>query len=144
MTTRRVNFARVLGDATISGSEAVAILEIAYAMANANGHASFEELESFRALAKHLAPNRPVGEILEAFGEAFEAQSIEDRVRDAAKRIPSEGARDAAYKAAYAIAVFDLETNEDERALDELLIDVLQLGSRVDALEQQVNEALIE
>lgn len=144
MTTRSVDFSRVLGDATLSGAEAVAILEIAYAMANANGHASFDELDSFRALAKHLAPTKPVGEILEAFGAAFENESIEDRVRDAAKRLPSAGARDAAYKAAYAISVFDLETNEDERALDELLIEVLDLGARIDKLELEVNEALIE
>lgn len=144
MTKRSVNFSRVLGDAAISGTEAVAILEIAYAMANANGDASFDELDSFRSLAKHLAPARPVREIFEAFAAAFENESIEDRVRDAAKRLPSEAAREAAYKAAYAIAVFDLETNEDERALDELLIEVLDLGARVDALELQVNEALIE
>lgn len=144
MTQRRIDFSRVLGDANLSGAEAVAILEIAHAMANANGHASFDELDSFRALAKHLAPARPVGDMLEAFGAALERESIEERVRDAAKRIPSQGAREAAWKAAYAISVFDLETNEDERALDDLLIEVLDLASRVEALELSVNEALTE
>jgi hypothetical protein len=42
----------------------------------------------------------------------------------------------------YTIAVFDLETNEAERDLDDLLVEVLGLAARVDDLDLEVNEAL--
>lgn len=148
MSKRTANFARVLGataEAALHDTEIDPVLEIAYAMANANGHASFDELESFRALAKHLKPGAAVSELLDGFAASFDAaESVEARVREVAKKLTRPAARDAAYKAAYTIAVFDLETNEDERALDELLIEVLELGSRVDELELAVNEALTE
>ncbi len=146
MTQRRANFARVLAStrASLDDREIDIVLEIAYAMANANGHASFDELDSFRDLAKHLRPGVDVNALLDGFASTLErAGSIEDRVREIAKTLTRPEARAAAYKAAYAIAVFDLETNEDERALDELLIEVLALDTIVDELERQVNEALM-
>ncbi|CAN5305866.1 hypothetical protein BH09MYX1_BH09MYX1_15010 [soil metagenome] len=148
MAQRTVNFARVLAlpaGAELLESEIDAVLEIAYAMATANGHASFDELESFRALATYLKPGAGVSEILDALAAAFDAsESMEHQVRGAASRLSRTVAQDAAYKAAYTVAVFDLETNEDERELDDLLIEVLALDGRVDALEVAVNEALVE
>lgn len=154
MTKRTPNFARVLAPSTspnadsggaLQPSEIDAIFEIAYAMANANGHASFDELDSFRTLVKHLRPGADLGVLLDALGAAFDgAESIETRVRAAAANLGRAAAREAAYKIAYTVAVFDLETNEEERDLDELLIDVLGLSARVDELEAEVNEALSE
>ncbi len=131
------------GDEPLRGDEIQAVIEIAYAMAYANGDASFEELEAFRALVKHLRADARMGELLDELGAAFErAESIEQRVREAATRLARPAAREAAYKAAYTIAVYDLETNEEERDLDDLLVEILELGSRVDDLEREVNEAL--
>jgi tellurite resistance protein len=143
MAKRSPNFTRILGTAGLGREEIDAVFEIAYAMANADGSASFDELESFRALVKHLQPNANVADLLDALSARFDAaESIEARVRDAAARLTRLEARDAAYKAAYTIAVFDLETNEEERELDDLLIEVLGLSTRADDLEAQVNDAL--
>ncbi len=149
MSKRTPSFARVLAPKAgeeggpLGPDEIEAVLEIAYAMANANGHASFDELDSFRALVRHLSPAADMSALLDRLGAAFDAaESIEERVRAAAARLGSAAAREAAYKAAYTIAVFDLETNEEERDLDELLIEVLGLSARVDDLEAEVNEAL--
>ncbi len=150
MSKRTPNFARVLSvpsaeaGGALRDDEVEAVLEIGYAMANANGHASFDELESFRALVKHLSPAADLNALLEKLGAAFDkAESPEERVRAAAAKLGRPAAREAAYKAAYTIAVFDLETNEEERDLDELLIEVLDLTTRVDELEAEVNEALL-
>jgi uncharacterized tellurite resistance protein B-like protein len=152
MTKRTPSFARVLAPSAsassedagpLRGDEIDAVLEIGYAMATADGHASLDELESFRALVKHLRPNANLSELLDALTAAFDrAESIEERVRAASARLGRAAAREAAYKAAYTIAVFDLETNEEERDLDDLLVEVLGLASRVDVLEAEVNEAL--
>lgn len=142
MSKRSPNFARVL-PAPLTSDEIDPVLEIAYAMANANGHASFDELESFRALVKHVSPGAEMTKLLDALGAAFDkAESVEERVRAAAAKLGRPEAREAAYKAAYTIAVFDLETNEEERDLDDLLVEVLGLSSRVNDLEAEVNEAL--
>lgn len=128
----------------LRGAEIEATLELAYLMANANGDASFDELKSFRQLAKALAPQAEVNDLLDKLSERMhKAESFEVLVRDAAKNLPRPTAREIAYKAAYAIAVMDLETNEDERDLDDLLIEVLDLDARVGVLERDVNEALM-
>lgn len=150
MSKRTPNFARVLpvpsaeAGGPLGREEIEAVLEIGYAMANANGHASFDELDSFRALVKHLSPGADMNALLEQLGAAFDAaESPEARVRATASKLGRPAAREAAYKAAYTIAVFDLETNEEERELDELLVEVLGLASRVGDLEADVNEALL-
>ena len=143
MTKRTPSFARVLGDAPLHEDEIDAVLEIGYAMANADGHVSIDELESFRALAKHLRPAVKLDVLLDTLSATFDrAESLEERVRIAGARLARPAAREAAYKAAYTIAVFDLETNEEERDMDELLIEVLGLSARVDDLEAEVNGAL--
>jgi hypothetical protein len=112
-------------------------------MANADGHASFDELESVRALVKHLKPDAKVSDVLDQLTAKLDkAEAIEERVRALAPLLARPAARDLAYKAVYTIAVFDLETNEAERDLDDLLVDVLGLSERVDDLEHEVNEAL--
>ncbi len=142
MSKRTPDFARVLGTGSFPPAEADAILAIGFAMANANGDASFDELDTFRALVKHVRPGATVMEILDDLGARLEqAGSIEAFVRGVAPALGAEG-RDAAYKAACVIAVFDLETNEDERDLDDLLVEVLGLGARAGDLELAVNEAL--
>jgi len=142
MSKRTPDFARVLGTGSFPPAEADGILAVGFAMANANGDASFEELDAFRALVKHVRPGVAVMEVLDDLGARLDAAgSIEAFVRAVAPTLGPEG-KDAAYKAACVIAVFDLETNEDERDLDDLLVEVLGLGARAGDLELAVNEAL--
>ncbi|MBL8611457.1 MAG: hypothetical protein JNL38_29200 [Myxococcales bacterium] len=144
MSKRTPNFARVLGGAAaLSPGEIDAILAIGYAMANANGDASFDELESFRALVKHLRSDASVMETLDALSARLEsAGSAADLARAAAAELPTPAGREAAYKAACTIAVFDLETNEEERDLDDVLVEALGLADRAGDLELEVNTAL--
>jgi uncharacterized tellurite resistance protein B-like protein len=155
MTKRTPNFARVLTPSPSSsassddggplrGDEIPAVLELAFLMANADGQASFDELDSFRALVNYLDPSAKVAALLDELGAKLEkVEALEERVRAAAAHLTRRAARDLAYKAVYTIAVFDLETNEAERELDDLLVEVLGLSDRVDDLEHEVNEALM-
>ena len=150
MSKRTPNFASVLAPsptsedaAPLRGDEIDAVLELGFLMANADGQASFDELESFRALVKHLKPDAKVSAVFDQLSETLDkAESIEERVRAVAPLLARPASRDLAYKAVYTIAVFDLETNEAERDLDDLLVEVLSLSDRVDDLELEVNEAL--
>lgn len=150
MSKRTPNFARILVPSTKSddaaplrAAEIDAVIELGFLMANADGHSSFDELESFRALVKHLKPDAKVGDVFDQLTAKLDkAEAIEERVRAVAPLLTRATARDLAYKAVYTIAVFDLETNEAERDLDDLLVDVLGLSERVDDLELEVNEAL--
>jgi len=150
MSKRTPNFARVLAPsatnddaAPLRADEIDAVIELGFLMANADGQASFDELESFRALVKHLKPDATVSAVLHHLTDHLDkAESIEERVRALAPHLGRPAARELAYKAVYTIAVFDLETNEAERELDDLLVEVLGLSARVDDLELEVNEAL--
>lgn len=150
MSKRTPNFARVLvpsaksDDAgALRGDEIDAVIELGFLMANADGQASFDELESFRALVKHLKPEAKVSAVFDQLSDTLDkAESVEERVRALAPLLARAAARELAYKAVYTVAVFDLETNEAERDLDDLLVEVLALSDRVDDLELEVNEAL--
>lgn len=153
MERRTPNFARVLapasqrgdGDfASLRGEEIDAVIELGFLMANANGDASLDELESFRALVKHLKPDADVATLLDRCSERLDrAESMEERVRAAAVHLARPTARELAYKAVYAVAVFDLETNEDERDLEDLLLEVLGLDEkRADELALEASQAL--
>ena len=150
MSKRTPNFARVLAPSgttddggPLRAEERDAVIELGFLMANADGQASFDELESFRALVKHLTPDAKVSDVLDALTAKLDkAEDVAERVRAVAPALTRPSARELAYKAVYTIAVFDLETNEAERELDDLLVDVLGLSARVDDLELEVNEAL--
>jgi tellurite resistance protein len=144
MDRRTPDFSRVFANTSLEKGEADAVIELAFLMANANGDASIDELESFRALVKYVNPDADVSAVLDLFsGQLDRAESIEERVRAAAAHLTRKEARELAYKVVYAVAVFDLETNEDERDLEELVIDVLGLAlPRVDELELEATQAL--
>ena len=144
MSRRTPNFARVFANAAFEGTEKDAVIELAFMMANANGDASVDELEAFRALAKYLDPNADITALLDKYTAVLEkAASFEERVRAAADRLTRPEARELAYKAVYTMAVFDLETNEEERELEELIVEVLKLDhARVHQLELEATTAL--
>ena len=132
MDRRPIDFALVFGaDGALEGTEGDAVIELAFLMANANGDASPDELEALRALIKHVDPRANVGATIEKLDDALgSAESIGDRVRAAAANLSRPRARELAYKAVYAIAVYDLETNMEERELEEMVIDALKLDDK--------------
>jgi len=153
MERRTPNFARILapatqrgdGDfATLRGEEINAVIELGFMMVNANGDASLDEIESFRALAKYLTPGADVAALLDQYSDKLDrAESFEVLVRAAAKHLTRETARELAYKAVYAVAVFDLETNEEERELEDLIVEVLGLDdNRAHELALEATQAL--
>jgi hypothetical protein len=159
MSTRTPNFARIipLPDASTVASyrddeagalrddETDAVIELAFLMANADGAAASDELDSFRALVKYVRPEAQASTLIDELAKRLEsADSIEARARAAVANLRRRVVRELAYKAVYTIAVFDLETNDDENELAGVLVDLLALGEVVDDLEREVNEALVE
>ena len=153
MDRRTPNFARILapasmrgdGDfASLRGEEIGAVMELGFMMVNANGDASLDELESFRALVKYLDPSADVASLLDSYSEKLDkAESFEERVRMAAGLLSRKTSRELAFKAVYAVAVFDLETNPEERELEDLIVEVLGLPeARANELALEVTQAL--
>src|SRR4029077_13225083 len=105
MTERNLDFGRILASGSMQGEEIDATLELAFLMAKADGDASFDELESFRALVKHLQPSTNMTKLLDGLAERLDAaESIEERARACVKKLERPEAREAAYKAVYTIA----------------------------------------
>jgi uncharacterized tellurite resistance protein B-like protein len=159
MSKRAPNFARIipLPDASsvmsyrddeagaLRDDEKDAVIELAFLMANADGTAASDELASVRALVKYVRPDAQTSALLGELAKRLEsADSIEARARAAVAHLKRRVVRELAYKAVYTIAVFDLETNDDENELGGVLVDLLGLGEVVDDLEREVNEALVE
>ena len=124
MSKRTPDFARVLTPSSASedkeplrASERDAVIELGFLMANADGQVSVDELESFRALVKHLKPEAKVSDVLDQLTDNLDkADAIDERVRAIVPLLARPAARD--------------------------LVEVLGLASRVDDLELEVNEAL--
>ncbi len=131
MERRTPDFARVFGDNKLDETETAAVIELAFLMAHANGDASPDELESLRSLIKHLIPNANVGLHFEKFSDGFEGEpTIGVRIKGAASKLSRPIAKELAYKAVYAVAVYDLETNEEERDVEERVINALGLDEK--------------
>jgi tellurite resistance protein len=145
MQRRTPDFARIFAGASLEAAEIDAVIELAFLMAHANGDASPDELEALRSLIKHLQPTANVGVLFEKYSVMLEGEgAIPERVRISAKSLSRDTARDLAYKAVYAIAVYDLETNEAERDLEELVIGALGLDDkRAHELGLQTTHALL-
>ncbi|HQY63413.1 MAG: hypothetical protein IPF92_01755 [Myxococcales bacterium] len=146
---------RVLGTETFTPAEAEAMLEIAYLTGAANGSLSRDELRSFRRLAHTLAdrtehdtpaPGKlnvehavpPLEELLEKYEAASEGVELSVRLAQLAKVLDRDEARRAAYRAAYALAISDLESNEHEEELEADLATALGLLDEVQELRNSV------
>lgn len=146
MERRTPDFARVFAGATpLEATEIDALFELAFLMAHANGDASPDELGALRALIKHLRPAANIGELFESYADSMEGGTpISERALAAGAKLTRELARELAYKAVYAVAVYDLETNQEERELEELVIRALRLDDkRAHELGLETNEALV-
>jgi hypothetical protein len=152
VTKRTPNFAKILAPSTqddplpLTTDEAGAIVAIAYHMATANGDMSDDERGYWDALVDWLAA-RTDAKALAALVERLvgpAGASTEENIRAFAGVLKRRPAREVAYKATYALRVWDLESNPAEEEVDELLVEVLDLGDSAPDLASEVNEALME
>ncbi len=148
MNEPRIDVARVLsagGD--LSNAEAEAVLEIAYLSTVVDGHLSDEEIGAFAALAARLkktaVAGRDLDRILDGYAEHIEHRDIDERLAELAKSLSRDEARRTAYRVAFAMALCDLGTSDEEADFDDALLEVLGLSiDDADALESEVYAAL--
>ncbi|MBK6696157.1 MAG: hypothetical protein IPG50_28760 [Myxococcales bacterium] len=141
------------GSLSLSKAEADGILEIAFLAIAADRKLHDEELVAFRAVAGRLrqlsgsaaAPtvsDRDFELILERFGPDLDREVAEEHLRARGAELTRPEARKLAYKVAYALALCDLETSDEEFEFDLQLIDALALTTEeADALEDEVLDA---
>lgn len=141
------------GSLSLSKAEADGILEIAFLAIAADRKLHDEELVAFRAVAGRLrqlsgsasAPtvsDRDFELILERFGPDLDREVAEEHLRARGAELTRPEARKLAYKVAYALALCDLETSDEEFEFDLQLIDALALKTEeADALEDEVLDA---
>ena len=141
------------GSLSLSKAEADGILEIAFLAIAADRKLHDEELVAFRAVAGRLrqlsgsasAPtvsDRDFELILERFGPDLDREVAEEHLRARGAELTRPEARKLAYKVAYALALCDLETSDEEFEFDLQLIDALaHKTEEADALEDEVLDA---
>ena len=141
------------GSLSLSKAEADGILEIAFLAIAADRKLHDEELVAFRAVAGRLrqlsgsasAPtvsDRDFELILERFGPDLDREVAEEHLRARGAELTRPEARKLAYQVAYALALCDLETSDEEFEFDLQLIDALALTTEeADALEDEVLDA---
>jgi uncharacterized tellurite resistance protein B-like protein len=129
----------------LTADEAGAIVAIAYHMATADGVMAGDERDFWDALVEHFASKteRSALAALVARLEQPGGASTEENVRAFAAMIRRPSIRQMAYKAAYALRVWDLESNDDEDDLDDVLVEALAVGEIAGDLANEVNEALM-
>ncbi|MDB4992802.1 MAG: hypothetical protein JWM74_234 [Myxococcaceae bacterium] len=147
------------GTLRLSPREREAILEVAYLAIAADRKLNDEELEAFRAVASRLReiaphdPNAPppsreehrtmsdreLNAILNRFADGLERSAADERLRAISKELQRPEVRHLAYKVAYALALCDLETSDEEFEFDLQLIDSLELTrEEADTLADEV------
>jgi hypothetical protein len=143
---------------TLTPAESDAILEIAYLAIAADRVLNEEEVEAFRAVASKLRggdgnmSEAELGAILDRFTSRLEhtratmssdaddddseteAQRLfraeaDERLLALCNDLPKVDSRELAYKIAYALALCDLETTDEEFEFDLQLVDALGLSS---------------
>jgi hypothetical protein len=160
MNPRRIDVVKVLSSVQADGggyrapsflddAEADAVLEIAYLSTVVDGHLSDEELDAFASLAARLrqkpTSGRDLDQLLDRYAEHVAHRDIDERLAEVAKTLTRPEARRTAYKVAFAMALSDLGTSDDEDAFGEALVDVLGLTVEdADELEGEVYAALDE
>lgn len=144
----RVDVTRVLEAAgQLAAPEAEAILEIAYLSTVVDGRLSDEEIAAFAQVAARLDASATSGhkldDLLDGYARHIEHRDIAERLAELAKSLTREDARKTAYKVAFAMALCDLATSDDEADFDDALVTLLGLSIEdVDALESEVYAAL--
>lgn len=137
------NVANAVPSATsLSDAERRAVVEIAY-LAVASDHVVNEhEEKALRSVAAKIGGADLVDPIL-AKARRLDRESADARLRELAKALPTYEARVLAYKAAYAVAIADLASSDQEFEFDLQLIDALELPqSEVDRFAEDVMHAI--
>lgn len=139
-------------DLVLTAGEREAILEVAYLAIAADRQLREEELVAFRAVAARLrdlvgdpaegptsrrplapAENRTLSDkelnaILDRFADGIARSDADERLRVLSKSLTRAEASRVAYKVAYALALCDLDTSDEEFEFDLQLIDSLGLS----------------
>jgi hypothetical protein len=150
MNAPHIDVSRVISaDVHLTPAEADAILEIAYLSTVVDGRLTDEELASFAQLIVRLRGKPALGAELDAVLDRFAAQiehrDVEERLMQLAGALRSGVARRTAYKVAFAMALCDLASSDDDADFDDALLDALGIGvADADALESEVYAALDE
>ena len=142
----------------LTKKEAAAILEIAFLAIAADHKLRDEEIEAFRGVAGRLKDlssgsaktSGPMGDreleaILDSFSADMDRAVADERLLVVAKDLDRAEVRALAYKVAYALALCDLDTSDEEFEFDLQLVDALNLSQEdVGALEDDVLAAFNE
>lgn len=133
----------VPANAALTDPERHAIVEIAYLAVAADHRVNVQEEAALRSIAQKLGAAKDVDRIIERLGSARDRTTADARLRELAKSLASYEARAVAYKAAYAVALADLASSDEEFEFDLQLIDALQLPqSEVERLAEEVMVAI--
>jgi hypothetical protein len=137
---------RVAADSAeeITVDEATAVLGIVWGMANVGSVITNEETHFYEALIEYLAKRGNRDAVIDAAEQVKTLSgALEDlaRLHAAALRRPS--IREIAYKAAYMMRLWDLETNPKEEEFDAFLLEVLDLRTLGEELAGEVNALLM-
>jgi len=154
----------------LTPKERDAVLEIAYLSIAADRVLNEEEVEAFRAVASRLrGESAPMGEaelgaLLDRFTNRLEhtkatmvpgddaedseterekllRAEADERLRALCVDLPRAGTRELAYKIAYALALCDLESTDEEFEFDLQLVDALNLS--IDKSAQLADEVVM-
>lgn len=141
----------------LSEAESKAMLEIAFLAIAADRKLRDEELEAFRGVAGRLkalsaaaadgASGAPVSvreldSILDGFNGDLERDVADQRLRILAAELKRPEVKALTYKVAYALALCDLDTSDEEFEFDLQLVDALGLSQdEVGDLEDEVMAA---
>jgi len=140
------------GTLVLTAGEREAILEIAYLAIWADHKLRDEEIAAFRAVASRLSnlvekdagrelSDRELNAILDRFAKGLERAEADERLRVLCAGLTRTAPRGLAYKLAYALALCDLETTDEEFEFDLQLIDSLKLTQdEASALADEVHD----
>jgi tellurite resistance protein len=112
----------------LSEQERAAVLEIAYLAIASDEEISEVEISALRTIAASLGASRAdVDRLLATFEGRADREAADARLRTVAAELRTDAARETAYRAAYAVAISDLATSDQEFEFDLQLIDALGL-----------------
>jgi hypothetical protein len=133
----------VPSDVKLADAERKAVVEIAYLAVASDHDVNEQEEAALRSIAKKLGGEKDVDPIIKRMSGPIAREIADARLQELAKLLPAYEARVVAYKAAYAVALSDLASSDEEFEFDLQLIDALGLPqSEADRLAEEVMQAI--
>jgi hypothetical protein len=137
------NIANAIPAVTTNETERKAVIEIAYLAVASDHDVNEQEEKALRSIAKKLGGAGDVDAIIERLAGPIARETAEARLLELAKSLGSYEMRALAYKAAYAVALSDLASSDEEFEFDLQLIDALELPqSEADRMAEEVMHAI--